>query len=130
MIFIVVKFPVKPEYVDQWPEMIAEFTRATRAEPGNLWFEWSRSLEEPDTYVLVEAFQDGAAEAHVTSEHFRTALETMRPLVTRTPDIVSTTIEGAAWAGAGWASCRSTDRGSRSAGAARSSRCGAQLSRS
>lgn len=39
MIFIVVKFPVKSEYVDQWPELVAEFTRATRAEPGNLWFE-------------------------------------------------------------------------------------------
>ncbi|EFL19188.1 putative quinol monooxygenase [Streptomyces sp. C] len=95
MIFIVVKFAVKPEYVDQWPEKVAEFTRATRAEPGNLWFEWSRSLEEPDTYVLVEAFQDDAAEAHVTSEHFAKALETMRPLVARTPDIVSTTIAGA-----------------------------------
>ncbi|WP_030957525.1 putative quinol monooxygenase [Streptomyces sp. NRRL S-378] len=95
MIFIVVKFPVKPEYVDAWPDKVAAFTRATRAEPGNLWFEWSRSLEEPDTYVLVEAFQDDAAEAHVTSEHFRAALETMRPMVTRTPEIVSTTIEGA-----------------------------------
>ncbi|MFJ3876030.1 putative quinol monooxygenase [Streptomyces sp. NPDC090077] len=95
MIFIVVKFAVKPAYVDQWPEKVAEFTRATRAEPGNLWFEWSRSLEEPDTYVLCEAFQDDAAEAHVTSEHFAEALETMRPLVTRTPEIVSTTIEGA-----------------------------------
>ncbi|MEU3727009.1 putative quinol monooxygenase [Streptomyces sp. NPDC031705] len=95
MIFIVVKFAVKPAYVDQWPEKVAEFTRATRAEPGNLWFEWSRSLEEPDTYVLVEAFQDDAAEAHVTSAHFAAALETMRPLVARTPEIVSTTIEGA-----------------------------------
>ncbi|MEV7591753.1 putative quinol monooxygenase [Streptomyces sp. NPDC089922] len=95
MIFIVVKFPVKPEYVDSWPALVAPFTEATRAEPGNLWFEWSRSLEDPDTYVLVEAFQDDAAEAHVTSEHFRAALETMRPLVTRTPEIVSTTIEGA-----------------------------------
>ncbi|MCS0636368.1 antibiotic biosynthesis monooxygenase [Streptomyces sp. LP05-1] len=95
MIFIVVKFPVKPEHVDEWPEKVAEFTRATRSEPGNLWFEWSRSLAEPDTYVLVEAFQDDAGEAHVTSDHFRAGLETMRPLLTRTPEIVSTTIEGA-----------------------------------
>ncbi|MDD9375247.1 putative quinol monooxygenase [Streptomyces sp. ZAF1911] len=95
MIFIVVKFPVKSEYVEQWPELVSEFTQATRGEAGNLWFEWSRSVEEPDTYVLVEAFQDDAAEAHVTSAHFQKALETMRPLVTRTPEIVSTTIEGA-----------------------------------
>ncbi|MEV8310813.1 putative quinol monooxygenase [Streptomyces flavidovirens] len=95
MIFIVVKFPVKPEYADEWPQHVEAFTEATRAEPGNLWFEWSRSVEDPHTYVLVEAFQDDAAAAHVNSGHFKAALETMRPLVRRTPDIVSTTIEGA-----------------------------------
>ncbi|WP_042370954.1 putative quinol monooxygenase [Streptacidiphilus neutrinimicus] len=95
MIFIVVKFAVKPEYTEQWPEKVAAFTEGTRREPGNLWFEWSRSLEEPDTFVLVEAFQDGAAEAHVTSDHFRAGLEAMRPLLRHTPDIVSTTIPGA-----------------------------------
>ncbi|MEW2547663.1 putative quinol monooxygenase [Streptomyces sp. NPDC047002] len=95
MIFITVKFPVKPEHADAWPEKVADFTAATRAEPGNLWFEWSRSLEDPNTYVLVEAFKDDAAAAHVNSDHFKAAIATMRPLVSRTPDIVSTTIEGA-----------------------------------
>jgi quinol monooxygenase YgiN len=95
MIFIVVKFPVKAEYADEWPQHVAAFTAGTRAEPGNLWFEWSRAVEDPTTYVLVEAFQDGAAAAHVNSAHFRAALDTMRPLVRRTPEIVSTTIEGA-----------------------------------
>ncbi|WP_433547788.1 putative quinol monooxygenase [Streptomyces sp. CA-294286] len=95
MIFIVVKFPVKPEYVDSWREHVDAFTTATRAEPGNLWFEWSRSVEDPNEYVLVEAFQDDAAEAHVTSDHFRAGLDAMRPLLRRTPRIVSTTIEGA-----------------------------------
>ncbi|GGU73360.1 antibiotic biosynthesis monooxygenase [Streptomyces albospinus] len=95
MIFIVVKFPVKPEHVEEWPAKVGAFTQATRDEPGNLWFEWSRSLEDPNTYVLVEAFKDDAAEAHVNSDHFRAALEQMRPLLRRTPDIVSTTIEGA-----------------------------------
>lgn len=44
MIFIVVKFETKPEWTDRWPELVAAFTAATRAEEGNLWFEWSRSL--------------------------------------------------------------------------------------
>lgn len=35
MIMIVVKFPVKPEYADQWPALSREFTETTRAEPGN-----------------------------------------------------------------------------------------------
>jgi quinol monooxygenase YgiN len=95
MIFITVKFPVKPEHAEEWPERVADFTAATRAEPGNLWFEWSRSLEDPNTYVLVEAFQDDAAASHVNSDHFKAGIDTMRPLVSRTPDIVSTTIEGA-----------------------------------
>ncbi|MDH6125435.1 putative quinol monooxygenase [Kitasatospora sp. GP82] len=95
MIFIVVKFPVKPEYADEWPSLVDDFTRATRAEPGNLWFEWSRSIDDPDTYVLVEAFQDDAGAAHVNSDHFRAAMEKMRPLVRHAPEIVSTTIEGA-----------------------------------
>ncbi|WP_020502042.1 putative quinol monooxygenase [Sciscionella marina] len=97
MIFIVVKFRVKAEYADTWLDSVDAFTKATRAESGNLWFEWSRSVEEENTFVLVEAFADDAAEAHVNSQHFRAGLETMRPMVRRTPDIVSTKIEGATW---------------------------------
>ena len=94
MILIVVKYPVKPEHVDGWLDAVGPFTEATRAEPGNRFFEWSRSVEEPSTFVLVEGFADDAAEAHVTSDHFAAALETMRPLVTRTPDIISGTFPG------------------------------------
>lgn len=95
MIFIVVKFPVKPEHADEWPQHIEAFTRATRGEPGNLWFEWSRSVEDPNTYVLVEAFRDDAAAAHVNSDHFKAALEQIRPLIRHTPEIVSTVIPDA-----------------------------------
>ena len=63
MIFIVVKFEVKDEYAERWPEIVADFTAATRQEPGNKWFDWSRSLDNPNEYVLVEAFEDDAAEA-------------------------------------------------------------------
>ena len=61
MIFIVVKFKPKPEYVENLPDLVADFTEATRAEPGNMWFDWSRSLEDPSEYVLVEGFRDGDA---------------------------------------------------------------------
>lgn len=53
MYFIVVKFRVKDEFVADWPNIAREFTEATRAEPGNLWFDWSKSLERDDEYVLV-----------------------------------------------------------------------------
>src|SRR5690606_24493210 len=70
MYFIVVKFPVKPGHAEQWPEIVREYTEATRAEPGNKWFEWSRSLEDPNEFVLVEAFEDDGAGPHVQSDHF------------------------------------------------------------
>ncbi|NDZ96691.1 antibiotic biosynthesis monooxygenase [Streptomyces sp. SID6673] len=97
MIFIVAKWSVKPEYVEQWPDLVQAFTQATRAEAGNKWFEWSRSLDDPSTYVLVEAFDDDAAQAHVTSEHFRTATAELPKYLTRTPDIVNATIDQETW---------------------------------
>ncbi|MHC3001385.1 putative quinol monooxygenase [Gordonia sp. GN26] len=97
MILIVVKWPIKPEYADEWPELSREFTEATRAEPGNKWFDWSRSLDDPHTYVLVEAFDDDAAEAHVTSPHFKQAQQELPKYLQRTPDVINTTIEGDTW---------------------------------
>lgn len=98
MIFIVVKFQVDPAHSDQWPALTRAFTKATRAEAGNLWFDWSRSLDDPNEYVLVEAFRDSeAGAAHVNAEHFRTGLEAMRPALVRTPRIIHTDIEGADW---------------------------------
>ena len=97
MIFIVVKFPVKPEHAEQWIEATAEFTAATRAEAGNKFFEWSRSVEDPNEFVLVEAFEDDGAVPHVTSAHFKKAMEDMRPLLAATPKIVSRQEEGSGW---------------------------------
>ncbi|MGV9710667.1 putative quinol monooxygenase [Gordonia sp. NPDC003424] len=97
MIFIVVKFPIKPEYAEQWPEISKEFTEATRAEPGNKWFDWSRSVDDPTTYVLVEAFDDDAAEAHVTADHFKKAQAELPQYLVRTPDIVNFTIGQDEW---------------------------------
>lgn len=98
MIFIVVKFEVAEEFCEQWPAITADFTAATRAEPGNLWFEWSRSLDRPGEFVLVEAFRDqDAGAAHVGSPHFRAGLDAMRPALTRTPQILNTEIDGTQW---------------------------------
>ncbi len=97
MIFIVAKFTVKPEYADTWMDHVAEFTAATRAEPGCLWFDWSRSVEDPNQYVLVEAFKDDAAEAHVTSDHFRKAQQDLPPLLQSTPLVRNTMMERDEW---------------------------------
>ena len=97
MILINVKFPVKPEHADDWPEIVREFTQATLAEPGNKWFEWSRSIEDPNTYVLIEAFTDEGAGPHVDSEHFKTMQEEFPQYLSATPQIVSQQVEGEGW---------------------------------
>jgi quinol monooxygenase YgiN len=97
MIFICVKWKVKPEHADEWVELTREFTEATRAEEGNLFFEWSRSVEDPNQYVLIEAFKDDAAEAHVTSEHFKKAQADLPQYVQETPHIRNVQMEGDHW---------------------------------
>ncbi|GAA4505109.1 MULTISPECIES: putative quinol monooxygenase [Nonomuraea] len=98
MIFITAKFRVRPESADRFAEVTAEFTRATRAEPGCLWFDWSRSLDDPNEYVLVEAFKDAdAGAAHVQSDHFRKAQQDLPPHLAETPRIVNTTIPQDDW---------------------------------
>jgi quinol monooxygenase YgiN len=98
MIFITAKFRVRPEDADRWPEISRDFTEATRAEPGCLWFDWSRSLDDPAEYVLVEAFRDGdAGGAHVQSDHFRAAQRDLPPHLAETPRIVSTTVDQDDW---------------------------------
>jgi quinol monooxygenase YgiN len=98
VIFIVVKFRVKPEWVDRWVELVTPFTEATRAEPGNLWFDWSRSLEVPNEFMLVEAFRDGdAGHLHVESDHFAAALAAMPQALLETPRIVSQVVDQDGW---------------------------------
>ncbi len=98
MIFITAKFQVRSEDADRWPEIAAPFTQATRAEPGCLWFDWSRSLEDPNEYVLVEAFRDSdAGAAHVQSEHFAQARRTLPEHLAATPKIVSQLLDQDDW---------------------------------
>jgi len=98
LIFITAKFRVLPEHAEAWPEISRSFTEATRAEPGCLWFDWSRSLDDPTEYVLVEAFRDGdAGGAHVQSEHFRNAQKELPRHLAETPRIVSQSVEQDDW---------------------------------
>lgn len=85
MILICVKWKVRPEHADDWPDITRAFTDATRAEPGNRFFQWSRSLDDPNEYVLLEAFDDDAAAAHVTSDHFKQAQAELPKYVQETP---------------------------------------------
>lgn len=98
MITITVKWNVKPDHADEWMKLVEDFTVATRAEPGCLWYEWSRSVENPDEYVLIEAFRDGeAGAAHVNSAHFAQAMSELGQYLASRPKIVSYEIPQDGW---------------------------------
>ena len=98
MISIVVKFNVRPECSDEWIDRISQFTQATRQEPGNLWFDWSLSVENPHQFVLLEGFRDSDAGAeHVNSEHFKEAIRQAPSMLVNTPEILYAEIPGAEW---------------------------------
>ncbi|TQJ06992.1 quinol monooxygenase YgiN [Lapillicoccus jejuensis] len=95
LIFITAKFPVKPEHADDWPQLSKEFTDACNAEEGCLFFQWARSLADPNEYVLIEAFKDDdAGGAHVQSDHFKKATAELPQYLQRTPDIINTKVDG------------------------------------
>jgi quinol monooxygenase YgiN len=89
VILIVVKFPVRPERTDEWTRLAGDYARAVHAEEGSQFFEWSRSLDEPDTFVCVEGFRDAAAgEAHVGTDHFKRFVAEAPDLVASQPQII------------------------------------------
>jgi quinol monooxygenase YgiN len=98
VILIVVKFQVDPDRREEWLEIIDEFTGAVRAEPGNRSFEWYPSAEDPNEFVLIEEFESPEAGAeHVNTDHFKTAMERIPDVLTRTPQIVNFDLPGDGW---------------------------------
>lgn len=95
MIFIVVRWNIRPERSAEFLDLVAEFTNAVRAEPGNLFFDWSKDVADPNKFTLVEAFRDGdAGAAHVNSDHFKTAMAWMPGVIAEKPEIINAEIPG------------------------------------
>ncbi len=89
MILIVVKIPVRPDRAEEWAALAADYARAVNAEEGSLFFEWSRSVAEPDTWICVEGFRDAdAGGAHVGTQAFKDFVEQAPDLVSAQPQII------------------------------------------
>jgi quinol monooxygenase YgiN len=90
--------PVRPRYAEEFPRLVAGFTAASRAEPGTISFEWSRSTDDPSVYFLVEAFRDAAAgKAHLNSDHFKAAIARMPGPLAGPPEIVHADLPVDGW---------------------------------
>lgn len=105
MILIVVKQPVRAKYADEFPSLVSDFTTSSRAEPGCISFDWYRSAEDPNLWVLIELFRDEAAgKAHVESAHFKAASEQMPRWLAAAPEIIHVEAPGDGWSGVAEAS--------------------------
>jgi quinol monooxygenase YgiN len=98
MILIAVRHPVRPELADDWPTHVEALTNGTRDEAGCLFFEWYRSADDPNCWLLLEGFRDGdAGAAHVASDHFKATIERMPSMLSAAPEIINIEVPGNEW---------------------------------
>lgn len=89
MILITVKFPIRPDREEQWKELSDYYATAVNTEPGCDFFEFSRSIEDPHTYVCIEGFRDGDAGAeHMKQAHVARFMAEMPDIVSAQPQII------------------------------------------
>jgi quinol monooxygenase YgiN len=89
VILIMVKFPIRPDKTDEFLELADFYTRAVQAEPGNSFFQFSRSLDDEHEFVCIEGFTDGSAgQEHMKQDHVTRFMSTMPDLVSARPKII------------------------------------------
>jgi quinol monooxygenase YgiN len=72
VITVIARYRANPGSGDAVAEVLRKHVAATRAEPGCVQFDASRSNENPDEFVLYEKYVDDAAfEVHRASPHFQ-----------------------------------------------------------
>jgi len=76
MITFIAKMRVSPANQPDYEALMDHVREQTRAnEPGVLYYDWARSVDEPDTYLVVEVYADPAAHAtHMQAPWVRESL--------------------------------------------------------
>ena len=85
----VVKFKVKPGTNAAFEKAFIEMQAGVRAhEPGNVYYDFFVTDQDPQTYVIVERYRDAAAlSAHGQSEYGKKLFATLRDLTDGPPDV-------------------------------------------
>jgi autoinducer 2-degrading protein len=80
MFVVCVHVHVKPENVEQFIEATLQNARSTVEEPGALRFDVLQQIDDPNRFVLYEAYRDEAgAKAHKETAHYAKWRETVEP---------------------------------------------------
>ena len=89
MILITVKFPIREDKLEEWRELSAYYAKSVNEEPGCVFFEFSKSLTEPDTFVCIEGFRDSEAGGeHMKQAHVERFMSQMPDIVSAQPQII------------------------------------------
>jgi quinol monooxygenase YgiN len=94
---VVIRFTVREAWVDRWLDLVAEFTRSTRAEAGNLWFWWARSVDEPGVFFLLEGHREDSVEQHLKSPLIPKIQREWPAALVETPRVLMTIMPGDDW---------------------------------
>jgi quinol monooxygenase YgiN len=89
MILITLKLSIRPDRVQEWLPVAEQYAKDVSAEPGCVFFEWSRSLTDETVFVCNEGFVDQAAgETHMKTAHVPVFMETASRFVTARPKLI------------------------------------------
>lgn len=82
MLIVHVQIHVKPESVKAFIEATIENARASLLEPGIARFDFVQNADDPNRFVLVEAYRDDAAPArHKETAHYALWRDTVAPMM-------------------------------------------------
>jgi quinol monooxygenase YgiN len=89
MITLIAHVRVRPEKTAAFEALISEVCAKVRAhEPEVPYYAFSKSVDEPDTYVVIEVYADAAAHAaHMAREWVRDTLPISLAMMVGVPDI-------------------------------------------
>jgi quinol monooxygenase YgiN len=97
MLTIMVRFEVLPEWADRWLDLTREFTDSTRAEESNAWFLWSRDVQDPCVFYLLEGHREEGVQAHLASPLIPKIKKEWPQALVRTPTAYMSTGQGDSW---------------------------------
>lgn len=89
MITFVAHCPVKPECAEAFEAAMTEMAENVRQhEPGAVYYEFSRSVDEPNVFLVIEVYADEAAfKAHWKTDFIRPSIAKTQPLMDGPPRI-------------------------------------------
>jgi (4S)-4-hydroxy-5-phosphonooxypentane-2,3-dione isomerase len=74
-VYLFAKWQVKEGYVDQVLELLAQMTKKTRKEEGNLFYRIHQSVSDANSLMLYEGYVDiTAVEAHRNTDYFQSLM--------------------------------------------------------